>query len=82
MSEKLQAIYRALRDAIPELKRGVVWCIHCKKRRTVDAAQCLEHGWPKCCGYTMTVDSPEERGALRHRAPNAATPENLGGRVP
>lgn len=79
MSEKLQAIYRALRDAIPELKRGIVWCTHCGKRRTVDAAQCLEHGWPKCCGYTMTVDSPEERGTKRYRAPEAA---NVGVRVP
>ena len=27
------------------------------------------HGWPKCCGATMTTDSPEERAALRARSP-------------
>jgi hypothetical protein len=30
----------------------------------VDAGVCLATGWPKCCGVTMTIDSPEERAKL------------------
>jgi hypothetical protein len=28
---------------------------------TVDSAECMRIGWPKCHGETMTIDSPEER---------------------
>ena len=24
----------------------------------------LRYGWPKCCGFTMTLDAPEGRGPL------------------
>jgi hypothetical protein len=46
---------------IPSLKRGQVWCTVCGSTRKVDAVGCFQSGWPKCCGYTMTIDSPEER---------------------
>lgn len=65
MSKTLQAVYLALSNAIPELRRGMVWCIKCGKTEIVSPAHCLEHGWPKCCGQTMTTDSPEERGVVR-----------------
>lgn len=48
----------------PSLTRGRVWCTVCGATRSVQAAGALRHGWPKCCGYTMTIDSPEERAAL------------------
>jgi len=46
---------------VPQLARGVVWCITCGRSQGVDAARNLLRGWPMCCGYTMTIDSPEER---------------------
>lgn len=51
--------------SIPKLARGFVWCLHCGRAGQVDSARALERGWPKCCGYMMTIDSPEERAALR-----------------
>lgn len=50
---------------IPAIARGRVWCTVCGRSRLVDGAQCLSRGWPKCCGYTMTIDSPHERLARR-----------------
>ena len=41
-----------------------VWCTKCGATQKVDAAECLRYGWPKCCGYTMTIDSPKKRKAL------------------
>ena len=40
------------------LKRGMVWCRTCGRSQSVDSADCLQHGWPKCCGCTMTIDHP------------------------
>jgi len=46
-----------------KLRRGRVWCTECgHTQRVVNG---ITNGWPKCCGYTMTIDSPEERAALR-----------------
>lgn len=50
------------RDA-PRVARGKVWCLLCGSSRHVDGAECMRSGWPKCCGQTMTIDSPEERRA-------------------
>ena len=33
-----------------------VWCRTCNQSQPIDAAECLRSGWPKCCGYTMTID--------------------------
>jgi len=49
---------------------GRVWCMKCGATRKVDSGDCLRHGWPECCGETMTIDSPEEERRLS--APNAA----------
>mgnify|MGYP006318021283 FL=1 len=47
--------------AIPQIARGQVWCTSCCRMQRVDGALAMSHGWPKCCGSTMTIDSPEER---------------------
>jgi hypothetical protein len=46
------------------LTRGRVWCRTCGAAMRVDSAHALRYGWPKHCGYTMTIDSPEEQIAL------------------
>ncbi len=55
----------------PQLRRGLVWCSTCGRKQAVNSATCLRSGWPKCCGRTMTIDSPEERAAT------AVTKENF-----
>ena len=52
----------------PRLARGIVWCTTCGDYLYVDSAQCLGEGWPKCCGATMTIDSPEERAEFARQA--------------
>ena len=49
---------------VPQLARGRVWCSTCGATQRVDSAGALSHGWPKCCGHTMTIDSPEEQRQL------------------
>jgi len=51
--------------AVPQLARGRVWCITCGISHLVNSAEALHIGWPKCCGYTMTIDSPQERAAFK-----------------
>ncbi len=51
--------------ALPQLKRGRVWCTTCGHSQSVNSNECLRSGWPKHCGYTMTIDSPEERAATQ-----------------
>lgn len=58
------AMYRDM-AAVPQLARGQVWCKECGATLKVNSANCLRHGWPKCCGYTMTLDSPEEQAAFK-----------------
>ena len=43
------------------MRRGRVWCTVCGRTQSVKTAQALASGWPTCCGYTMTIDSPQER---------------------
>ena len=52
-------------ETVPQLRRGRVWCTVCGSSRRVDSGECLSGGWPKCCGLTMTIDSPQERLSLR-----------------
>lgn len=52
--------YRKLGTCHPKLVRGQVWCRQCRHTDFVDSAAALRTGWPKCCGYTMTIDPPEE----------------------
>lgn len=48
-------------DDVPKLRRGRVWCTECGRTMKVNSGIFMESGWPKCCGYTMTIDSPAER---------------------
>ncbi len=54
---------------VPSISRGQVWCYECGRTRKVDGGQCLRFGWPECCGFTMSIDSPEERRALQSETP-------------
>ena len=47
-------------DLHPKLSRRQVWCKECGRTEKVDGNP-LRDGWPKCCGYTMTIDAPDER---------------------
>ena len=72
MTADLSALQdRIISDAAkshPSLVRGRVWCRSCGATRRVDSGHALRNGWPKCCGYTMTIDCPEEQEALRPKA--------------
>ncbi len=50
-----------LGETVPPLHRGQVRSRECNATRREASANCLSAGWPKCCGYTMTIDSPEEQ---------------------
>lgn len=64
-------MHEQLANANPKLKRGYVWCRSCGRAEKVNPGHCLQRGWPKCCGYTMTIDSPEEQAELRKAAAEA-----------
>ncbi len=57
-------MYQEMAESHPKLSRGIVWCTVCKRSEPVKSANALRDGWPMCCGYTMTIDSPEERKSL------------------
>lgn len=58
-------LHEKLSKCHPSLARNKVWCKKCGREQKVDSAKCLSKGWPKCCGDTMTIDSPEESKILR-----------------
>lgn len=47
------AMYKDMAKAMP----NVVRCDKCGKEQSVDPAHCLRHGWPLCCGATMSLKS-------------------------
>jgi Zn finger protein HypA/HybF involved in hydrogenase expression len=50
---------------IPQIARNKAWCHTCGAEINMNnTAATLGVGWPKCCGYTMSIDSPEERAAM------------------
>jgi hypothetical protein len=51
-------IVDAVADAA-KLKGRQVWCLECGHTERVENG--LANGWPKCCGFTMTIDHPETR---------------------
>lgn len=57
--------HESIVEQVPQLKRGQVWCHECGHTEQVNSGEALRSGWPKHCGYTMSIDSPEERAALR-----------------
>ena len=58
------SLYELLAKSHPSIERGKVWCKSCDLASIVNPAHCLQHGWPKCCGETMTIDSPQKRAAM------------------
>jgi hypothetical protein len=62
------SLYDRMVADVPQLRRGQVWCYTCGRTQSVKSAGALRHGWPLCCGYTMSIDSPEERAALSRSA--------------
>ena len=61
MIRSAAGLHAQLAQSNPKLARGQVWCNSCGATRKVDSAYCLRHGWPLCCGSTMSIDSPQER---------------------
>lgn len=59
--KRLGGLHDKIVADVPQLRRGIVWCTKCGRSQKVNAADCLRSGWPKCHGYTMTIDSPDER---------------------
>jgi hypothetical protein len=59
---RLGGIHAQLGACHPKLARGQVWCRECGAIRKVDSAEAFRSGWPLCCGCTMTIDAPDERG--------------------
>lgn len=57
----MSRIHEQIAKDVPKIGRGCVWCRKCGSEQTVNGAECLERGWPKCCGETMTIDSPQEQ---------------------
>lgn len=51
-------LYVKLAASHPKLQRGQVWCRTCGYSEQVSASYALKHGWPRHCGYTMTIDAP------------------------
>jgi hypothetical protein len=68
LGERVAGLHDKLAQSHPSLSRGMVWCRQCGWSQSVSSAHAFKHGWPKCCGYTMTIDSPEEQAALKARA--------------
>lgn len=58
----------SLVDKIPQLKRGIVWCIVCGGSMEINSGDALHYGWPDCCDQAMTIDSPEERAKLEAKS--------------
>ena len=56
-------LHELLAQSHPKIRRGQVWCRTCSATMRVDPDDCLAHGWPSCCGQTMTLDAPDERAA-------------------
>lgn len=49
------SLYKTMAESHPALIQGRVRCETCGNEKVVDSAACLRSGWPKCCGYTMTL---------------------------
>ena len=67
-------LYDRIAQDVPKIARGKVWCRSCGRMQRVDGADALRNGWPKCCGATMTIDSPQWRAAQKRKAAAASSP--------
>lgn len=57
---KLVGIHERIAADVPQIARGKVWCRTCGREQSVNGAECLRSGWPKCHGATMSIDPPSE----------------------
>lgn len=71
-------LYKHITNSHPSLVRGQVWCRTCGHTEPVVTADALRRGWPKCCGQTMTIDSPEEQVSLSGSGLSPAANGNSG----
>lgn len=44
-----------------DLTNAKVSCSLCQFTMQVDAGSALQNGWPKCCGYTMILQSSDRQ---------------------
>lgn len=60
MSER-EGLHDKIASAIDQVNQGrgaYLKCDECGRRQTIDRdgySNNLQHGWPKCCGYTMRL---------------------------
>ena len=59
IATEVSQIARSQARSLPSSQN--IWCHECGSIQKVDGAMALDHGWPKCCGATMTIDAPDER---------------------
>ena len=43
----------------PLMEKNELSCRNCGKKIKYDNRVAMEYGYPKCCGYTMTIDKFE-----------------------
>ncbi len=55
----METIHKKIAESHPSLKKGELKCSTCGRESKVDSSECLANGWPKCCGYTMTLQRNE-----------------------
>jgi len=56
----MTALQDKLIECHPKLAARKVWCRTCRREESMEDRNGLRDGWPKCCGYTMTIDPPGE----------------------
>jgi hypothetical protein len=57
----MTTLHEKIANSHPQLQRGQVWCRECGSTQKVNTPEALRDGWPRCCGFTMTIDAPDER---------------------
>lgn len=69
-------LHDKLADAIGNPRS--VHCTTCHRNQPVDSAEALATGWPKCCGYTMTINSHESRCTPLQCGEEKGAPQEAG----
>lgn len=57
---RMSGLHKRMANSHPALQRGLVRCEVCDAEQRVNSADCLRHGWPECCGYTMRLVHEDE----------------------
>ena len=53
--KRASGLHEKIAADVPAIAKGHVRCEDCGHEEHVNGAECLRAGWPKCCGYTMTL---------------------------